>query len=140
MVQSNANKEDKEVEKFILEVEPEKAVKLIDRMARFIAERRMAAAAIMTIESLRPLNNIGAQVMYFLAPFAEVFFNSRDYQEFAVILQDNKYISLLVKRLDELDNELYREEREKRRLLRKRRNNKIKQFFGFKSINKTNKK
>jgi len=128
------------LEEFILKVEPEKAVKLIERMARFIVEKRMAAAAIMTIESLRPLNNIGSQIMYFLAPFAEVFFNSRDYQEFAVILQEDKYITLLVKRIDELDNELYREEREKKRLLRKRRNNKIKQFFGFKSKNKSNKK
>ncbi len=128
------------MEEFILKVEPEKAVKLIERMARFIVEKRMAAAAIMTIESLRPLNNIGSQIMYFLAPFAEVFFNSRDYQEFAVILQEDKYITLLVKRIDELDNELYREEREKKRLLRKRRNNKIKQFFGFKSKNKSNKK
>ena len=128
------------MEEFILEVEPERAVKLIERMARFIVEKRMAAAAIMTIESLRPLNNIGSQIMYFLAPFAEVFFNSRDYQEFAVILQEDKYITLLVKRIDELDNELYREEREKKRLLRKRRNNKIKQFFGFKSKNKSNKK
>ena len=128
------------MEEFILKVEPEKAVKLIERMARFIVEKRMAAAAIMTIESLRPLNNIGSQIMYFLAPFAEVFFNSRDYQEFAVILKEDKYITLLVKRIDELDNELYREEREKKRLLRKRRNNKIKQFFGFKSKNKSNKK
>lgn len=126
----------------ILEVKPEKAVMLVDRIARFICEKRMAAAAIMTIESLHPLHNIGAQLMYFLAPFAEVFVNSTDYQELAVMLEREEYVKLLVKRIDEIDNEMYREERRNRRLKNKRRNNKIKKFFGIKpkSVNiKSNK-
>lgn len=124
------------MEKYIIEIKPEKAAELVDRIARFIVERRMAAAAIMSIESLRPLHNIGSQLLYFLAPFAEVFFNAREYQEFAALLQNDEYVSLLVKRLDELDTEMYTEERAKKRVLRKRRNNKIKQFFGIKTKEK----
>jgi hypothetical protein len=116
----------------ILEISPEKAAKLIDKISRFIVEKRMAAPAIMTIESLRPLHNIGSQLMHFLAPFAEVFVNSREYQEFAALLEQDKYITLLVKRIDELDNEFYSQERSEKKVLRRRRNNKIKRFFGIK--------
>ncbi|MFO7896915.1 MAG: hypothetical protein R6U84_08285 [Candidatus Cloacimonadales bacterium] len=116
----------------ILEISPEKAVKLIDKISRFIVEKRMAAPAIMTIESLRPLHNIGSQLMHFLAPFAEVFVDSREYQEFAALLEHDKYISMLVKRIDELDDESYSQERAEKRVLRKRRHNKIKKFFGIK--------
>ena len=115
----------------IIEIKPEKAVQLIDRIARFIVERKMGSSAIMTIESLRPLHNIASQLMYFLAPFAEVFVNSTDYQEFAAMLENDEYVALLVKRIDELDDEMYREERKQRRLLRKRRNNKIMDFSNF---------
>lgn len=93
----------------------------------------MAAAAIMAIESMHPLHNIGSQLMYFFAPFAEVFVNSTDYQEFAAMLENEEYVDMLVQRIDELDNELYYEERKRKRILRKRRNNKIKKFLGFKS-------
>lgn len=113
----------------ILEINDERAVELVEKISRFIVKKRMAAPAIMTIESLRPLNRLGSQIMYFLAPFAEIIFNSREYQEFAALLQKEKNVKMLIDRIDELDVEMYREEREFRRLKRKRRTQKIKNFF-----------
>ena len=116
----------------ILEISPERAYEIIDKIADFIVKRRMAAAAIMTIESLRPLNYIGSQLMYFLAPFAEIIFNPKEYQEFAVLLEKDEYIKLLMERIDELDEELYREERAEKRKISKRRLNRFKKFLGIK--------
>ena len=116
----------------ILEISEERAIELIDKISNFIAKKRMAAPAIMTIESLRPLARIGSQLMYFLAPFAEIIFNVKEYQEFAVLLENEEYIRLLIKRIDEIDVEMYREERKSRKLKNKRRNNKIMQFFKIK--------
>ncbi|MCF7857813.1 MAG: hypothetical protein K9N07_00610 [Candidatus Cloacimonetes bacterium] len=113
----------------ILEISEERAVELIEKISTFIAQKRMAAPAIMTIESLRPLARIGSQLMHFLAPFAEIIFNPKEYQEFAALLENEEYIRLLIKRIDEIDVEMYHEERKDRNLKRKRRNNKIKQFF-----------
>lgn len=113
----------------IVEVDQERATELIEKAARFIAERRMSPAAIMAIESLKPLNYIGSQLMYFLLPFAEVIFNSKEYQEFAALLQNDKYVEQLLKRIDELDFDLHHKEREKKRLIRKRRLKKIKNFI-----------
>jgi len=122
----------------ILEISEERAVELIEKLSKFIAEKRMAAPAIMTIESLRPLARIGSQLMHFLAPFAEIIFNPKEYQEFAVLLENEEYVRLLIKRIDEIDVDMFREERKERKLKRKRRNNKIKQFFKIKK--KDNKK
>ncbi|MBT5419953.1 MAG: hypothetical protein HOK80_03600 [Candidatus Cloacimonetes bacterium] len=116
----------------ILEISEERAVELIEKLSKFIAEKRMAAPAIMTIESLRPLARIGSQLMHFLAPFAEVIFNAKEYQEFAALLENEEYVRLLIKRIDEIDVDMYRDERKEKKLKRNRRNNKIKQFFKIK--------
>ncbi|MCD6181828.1 MAG: hypothetical protein J7K89_05540 [Candidatus Cloacimonetes bacterium] len=113
----------------IIEIERERALELIDSISRAIAERKMASAAILWIESLRPLHSIGSQLMYFLAPFAEVIFNARSYQEFASLLEDDEYVRLLLKRIDDLDYEIHYEERKQKRLLRQRSRNKRKAFF-----------
>jgi len=116
----------------ILEISEERAAELIEKLSKFIAEKRMAAPAIMTIESLRPLARIGSQLMHFLAPFAEVIFNAKEYQEFAALLENEEYVRLLIKRIDEIDVDMYRDERKEKKLKRNRRNNKIKQFFKIK--------
>lgn len=123
----------------ILEISEERAVELIEKLSKFIAEKRMAAPAIMTIESLRPLARIGSQLMHFLAPFAEIIFNAKEYQEFAALLENEEYVRLLIKRIDEIDVDMFREERKSRRLRRKRRRNKILQFFKIKKKDKKNK-
>ena len=114
----------------IVEISEERAIEIVEKISRYIVKKRMAAPALMTIESLRPLNFIGSQLLYFLAPFAEVIFNAKEYQEFAALLEKDEYIKLMLKRIDELDEEMYREERKKKKILRKRRINKVKSFFG----------
>ncbi len=116
----------------ILEISEERAVELIEKISKFIAQKRMAAPAIMTIESMRPLARIGSQLMHFLAPFAEIIFNPKEYQEFAALLENEEYVRLLIKRIDEMDVDMYREERKDKKMKRKRRNNKLKQFFKIK--------
>jgi len=123
----------------IVEISQERAHEIIDKVAKYITSRRMASAAIMTIESLRPLHNIGSQIMYFLAPFAELIFNPKEYQEFAVLLEKEENIKFLLKRIDELDVEFHKEERDRNKILRKRKTNKFKQFLGLNKKEKENK-
>lgn len=120
----------------ILEISPERATEIIEKVALYIVKRRMASAAIMVIESLRPLHNIGSQLMYFLAPFAEIIFNAKEYQEFAALLEKEEYVKLLLKRLDELDTEYFKEERASRKRIRIRRWKKFKNLFFKDKINK----
>ena len=113
----------------ILDISRERALILIDKAARFIAERKLSPAALMTIESLRPLNFIGSQIMYMIMPFAELFFNPRQYQEFAALMENDEYIKILLDRIDEFDTEIWREERKIKQLRRKVRKEKQKNFF-----------
>ncbi len=102
---------------------------MIDKVARYVAERGMASAGILVAESLRPLHGIGSQFMFFILPFAEVIFDSKKYQQFALLLEKEEYVRDLVNRMDELDEELNRDRRQKAKLLRQRRKNKLKAFF-----------
>lgn len=119
-------------------ISEEEKHELIEKMARFISERGLAPAGILLFDSLYPLHNIGSQAMYFLLPFAEIIFDSAKYQRFAIFLQDRENLSALVKRIDELDEELYYERRKEARLKRKRRRNQMKE--SFRNIFKRNKK
>ncbi len=128
----------------ILEIDRERAIELIEKYARFIVERRMGPAAILAIESFRPLNFIGSQILYAVSPFAEIFFDPKEYQEIAILLENREYIQLLIKRIDELDDEFHREERDKRHIVAKRRRKQRKEKISglmnrlFKKKNKSN--
>ncbi|MBN1948290.1 MAG: hypothetical protein JW784_00970 [Candidatus Cloacimonetes bacterium] len=113
----------------IVEISSERAAEVIEKISRYIVRKRMAPAALMTIESLRPLHGIGSQILYFLAPFAEVIFKAKEYQEFAALLEKEEYIKLLLKRIDELDEETHREERQQMKIRKKRRWKRFKQWF-----------
>ena len=120
----------------IVEISEQEAIERIEKIAKFLVERNMAAPAIMGIESVKPLNFLGSQVMYFIAPFAELIFNAKEYQQFAALIERDEYVELLLKRIEQLDVELHHEARQKARMLRKRRWNQWKRsvarFFGKK--------
>jgi len=56
-------------------------------------------------------------------PFAEIIFDSQKYQRFALMIQKEENIKALVKRIDELDEEINRERRAEARLKSRRRKN-----------------
>lgn len=114
-------KEYNEIKATITEAE---AQLMIERLARFIVERHLGAAGILLLESLHPLHGIASQAMYFVLPFAEMVFDSQKYQNFALMIQNEDYLKRLIKRIDELDEELNREHRAAANLIRKRRRNK----------------
>ncbi len=92
----------------IIEVSEEEAHELMERVAKFITERRMGTPAIMLIESLRPLNFIASQFMYMISPFAELIFKSGEYQKFACTLENRDNIAYLLNKIDEYDVEYHK--------------------------------
>ena len=73
---------------------------LIDRLARFIAERGMTTPALLVLETGRPLNFIGSQVLAFLSPFLTLLFSSEDYDRFIRILERRGSIDRLVEAIE----------------------------------------
>jgi ABC-type siderophore export system fused ATPase/permease subunit len=111
---------------------------MIERLARFIAERHLGPAGILFLESVRPLHGIGSQAMFFILPFAEIIFDSKKYQHFAMMMEKEDNLKKLVARIDELDEELSRDRRKQNRLKNQRRKAQFKAFMTkiFKPHNK----
>ena len=116
-----------------LEIRPETSEseinEMIEKVAKFIAERHLAPAGIMFFESFRPLHGIGSQALFMILPIAEIIFDSRKYQQFAIMMEDEKNLKKLISRMDELDEEYNRERRKENRLKRQHRKAKRKAFF-----------
>ncbi|GAB1467553.1 hypothetical protein MASR2M64_02260 [Candidatus Cloacimonadota bacterium] len=102
---------------------------MIEKVSRFIAERHLAPAGILFLESVRPLHGIGSQAMFFILPFAEIIFDSKKYQQFAIMMENEENLKKLINRIDELDEELSRDRRKEARIKNKRRKAQIKAFF-----------
>jgi len=102
---------------------------MIEKVARFIADYHLAPAGILLLESVRPLHGIGSQAMFFVLPFAEIIFDAKKYQHFAMMMEDENNLKKLISRIDELDEELNRERRKAARLKRQRRKAQIKAFW-----------
>jgi hypothetical protein len=81
----------------------EKDRALIDRLAAFVVRRRMTAPALMLLESGRPLNFIGSQLLAFLAPFVTVVFSEQEYNRFTGILERRGSIDLIIERIEETE-------------------------------------
>ncbi|HQI52630.1 MAG TPA: hypothetical protein PKX24_01885 [Candidatus Cloacimonas acidaminovorans] len=112
---------------------------MIEKVAKFIAERHLAPAGILLFESVRPLHGIGSQALFFILPVAEIIFDSKKYQQFAIMMEDENNIKKLIKRMDELDEIYTRERRQENKLKKQHRKAKRKAFYHklFKKINKT---
>ena len=113
----------------IVEVSKERTAELIEKVAKFIAERRMGAPAILFMESVRPLSFLGSQVMYFISPFVKIIFQGDEFEEFAAIMQDHENMRLLIQRIDDLDEQYNIEARENDRIKRKKFWNKVGNIF-----------
>lgn len=114
----------------IVEISDERALELADRLGKFIAQKKMSAPALVFIESVRPLNFISSQLLYFVGPFAELIFDRKAYQEFAAMLDKRENIDLLVDAIERWDEDIWLEERKKRKLARKARWKRFKRFLG----------
>ncbi|MBM3330096.1 MAG: hypothetical protein FJY67_11615 [Calditrichaeota bacterium] len=92
---------------------------LVERLASRIVELRMATPAILFLESVRPLNYVGSQVMVFFAPVVRGFFGMPEWDEFRRILEHRESIGYLVDLIEAKEN-LILEEEAKSRAERKR--------------------
>jgi hypothetical protein len=81
---------------------PEEAA-VVDRVLSAVVERGLTTPALLMIESVRPLNYVGAQAMRFFQPLAEVVLPAAGYQLFTGFLERRSSIDYLSRRLQELD-------------------------------------
>ena len=76
---------------------------LAQRLARIVVRRGLTTPALMVLESGRPLNFLGSQVLAFLSPFATLVFSRVEYDRFARLLEKRGSLPLLIEKIIEED-------------------------------------
>jgi len=73
----------------------------LDAIADRIARRRMTAAALFFLESMKPLGWVGSQMMYFFRPFVQALWSDpKTWDRVAKLLERRGSIELLLRRLE----------------------------------------
>jgi len=93
------------------EVSPERAKELLAKIAHQIVKRKLSVPAIMFLESVKPLSFIGSQALIFLQPMVQAFLNRKEYDEFAVMMEDRENVELLLQEIEKQENEWQAKER-----------------------------
>ncbi|MBA2252483.1 MAG: hypothetical protein H0W13_07235 [Nitrospirales bacterium] len=60
---------------------------LLERVADAVIHRRMAAPALLFLESMGPMNFLGSQALHFFTPLLNVVFPQRDIERIALLLE-----------------------------------------------------
>jgi len=92
----------------------EREEQIITRLAAKVVEWKMAVPAILLLESLKPLNFIGAQMMIFFEPFVQTLFNLKDYDTFREMMERRENVERLLLKIEELDAEALQKEKQAR--------------------------
>jgi len=78
---------------------------LVDRLAGFVVRRRMTTPALMALESSRPLNFVGSQVLAFFAPLLTLIFPPADCDRLIQLLEKRQCIDLVIETIVQQENE-----------------------------------
>ena len=73
---------------------------LAERLARRIVGLGLGPVAILFIESARPLNFVGSQLLHFFAPFVHAFGQFPDYEILAKLLENRDSIDQLLEAIE----------------------------------------
>ncbi|MCD4653074.1 hypothetical protein K8T06_03990, partial [bacterium] len=88
---------------------------IVEKLAKWVIRRRLTLPAIMSLESITPLNYLGSQAMVFFHPFVAAFLNTGDYKEFQQMLENRQSMHFMIKILEKHEEDfIARQKAEKR--------------------------
>ena len=88
---------------------------LIHKVADRIVRMRMTVPAIFFLESSKPLAFLGGQLLIFLEPFVQTLFNIRQYQRFALLMEDRDNWEKMIRKVEDLEAEYSEREKESKK-------------------------
>ncbi|UCD17975.1 MAG: hypothetical protein JSV44_03460 [Candidatus Zixiibacteriota bacterium] len=97
---------------------PEEENEVLEKVARKVVQWRMAVPAIIFLESVKPLNYIGSQVMVFFEPIVQSLFNFKYYDAFRAAMERRENVENLLQKIEKYDAEQYEWEKRVRKFMR----------------------
>lgn len=77
--------------------------KIIDKIAAYIVKRKLTTAAILFLETGKPLNFVASQFLVFIQPFATFLLNQQEYERFTRTLEHRQGVELLIQAINRAD-------------------------------------
>jgi hypothetical protein len=96
---------------------------ILTKIAQKVVHWKMSVPAILFLESAKPLNYVGSQMMAFFEPMFQAVFSWKDYDEVRSMMEERGTIERLLQRIEKLDTEAQAKEKtlkKERKLKRKR--------------------
>ena len=105
------------------ELTPEQQ-EILDKIARKVVLWKMTTPAILFLESVKPLNYIGSQMMVFFEPFVQTIFSWKDYDEFRKMAEQRENVERLLQTIEKFDAEASAKEKEEKKRTKEERKKK----------------
>ncbi len=96
---------------------------ILTKIAQKVVHWKMSVPAILFLESVKPLNYVGSQMMAFFEPMFQAVFSWKDYDEFRIMMEERGTVERLLRRIEVLDAEAQEKEKsskKERKLQRKK--------------------
>ncbi|MCG9126800.1 hypothetical protein JT359_04295 [Candidatus Poribacteria bacterium] len=74
---------------------------LLEKLAEWIVRKNLTTPAILFLETGKPLNFLGSQLLIAFSPFVQAFFKGEQYQKVALILEKDENVELLIKLIEQ---------------------------------------
>jgi hypothetical protein len=78
---------------------------LLERVARELAERRLATPAMFLLEATLPLSFVASQALIVIEPIVQSILDLKDYERFQQLMEDREKVRTLIDRLEELEEQ-----------------------------------
>ena len=82
----------------------EKQKIIVDKVCREVVNRHLAMPATILLETFRPLNYIGSQVMHFFQPIISAVLPGDGYTDFSQFLEQRGSVDYLCQRINEIED------------------------------------
>ncbi len=74
---------------------------LLEKLAQWIVRRNLTTPAILFLETGKPLNFLGSQLLIAFSPFVQAFFKGEQYHKIALILEKDENVELLLQYIEQ---------------------------------------
>ncbi|UCC80863.1 MAG: hypothetical protein JSW64_05755 [Candidatus Zixiibacteriota bacterium] len=86
---------------------------ILFKLADFVVRKGLTVPAILSLETVKPLNYIGSQAMVFLEPFVQALFRDiSKYNTFRRMMEKRDNVERLLQKIEELDAIQFQKEKE----------------------------
>lgn len=82
------------------DIPEEEQLALLEKLALWIKRRNLTTPAIIFLETGKPLNFLGSQLLIAFSPFVQAFFKGDQYQKIALILEKDENVEILIQLIE----------------------------------------